>query len=275
METNLLLAARACLAQPDPADKTAHTRKLAAAWDRGELDWEQPPSLAVLEQPGRPARPRLVAPNQLPRRRLSSNAGRAALIHAIVHIEFNALNLALDAIQRFPELPRRYYQDWVSVALDEARHFEMLCARLQNLGHRYGDFPAHDGLWETARRSAGDPLLRMALVPRVLEARGLDVTPGMIDRLIASGDLESVAVLRVILAEEVRHVAIGSRWFGYLCKQRGLDPQATFAQLVSIHFPRGVGGPLNRDARLRAGFSADELDALQRASEAAAPGRRR
>jgi uncharacterized ferritin-like protein (DUF455 family) len=208
--------------------------------------------------PGRPQVPALVHPREVPRRSLGSAEGRCALLHAVAHIEFNAINLALDAVCRFDGLPEAYYADWLSVARDEARHFRLLRARLQQLGHDYGDFTAHNGLWEAAEKTAHDPLLRMALVPRVLEARGLDVTPGMMHRVREAGDTETVAILDVILREEVRHVAIGTHWFRYLCDQRALDPVATFRMLLSEHGVR-LHPPLNLEARERAGFVAAEL----------------
>lgn len=213
-------------------------------------------------QPGRPERPELIHPARLPRRRLGSREGRIALIHAVAHIEFNAINLALDAALRFDGLPPEYYRDWISVAIDEARHHRMLVGRLAELGAAYGDLPAHDGLWEMAQKTAHDPLLRMALVPRVLEARGLDVTPGMIQRLRQVGDEQTVACLDIILEEEVRHVAIGSRWFTHLCRLRDLEPGSTFLALLDEHMPARGGGPLNRPARLAAGFSREELARL-------------
>lgn len=213
-------------------------------------------------QPGRPDRPELIHPAKVRKRKLGSQAGRAALVHAVAHIEFNAINLALDAVLRFDGLPSAYYQDWLSVARDEARHFRMLAGRLEELGAAYGDLPAHNGLWEMAEKTAADPLERMALVPRVLEARGLDVTPGMIERLLDAGDTDTVAHLRVILAEEERHVEIGSRWFAYLCRLRQLDPVPTFQALLARHGVVVARGPMNRPARLRAGFSDQELDAL-------------
>ncbi|MEW6168533.1 MAG: ferritin-like domain-containing protein [Pseudomonadota bacterium] len=209
--------------------------------------------------PGRPGQPRLVQPREVPRRGLGSADGRAALVHAVAHIEFNAINLALDAVCRFDGLPAAFYADWIGVAQDEARHFAMLRARLQQLGRDYGDFSAHNGLWEAAEKTAHDALARMALVPRVLEARGLDVTPGMIGRLREVGDVETLAQLEVILAEEVAHVAAGTRWFRWLCAQRGLDSVATFRRLLDEHDVR-LHPPLNRPARLRAGFFEAELE---------------
>lgn len=213
--------------------------------------------------PGRPPRPRLVEPSRLPRRRLGGDEGRAALVHAVAHIEFNAINLALDALYRFRGMPPDFYVDWLSVASDEARHFEMLQERLRGLGYAYGDFPAHDGLWEMAEKTAGDCLERMALVPRVLEARGLDVTPGMMQRLGQVGDHATVAILDVILAEEVRHVEIGTRWFRHCCALADLDPETTFFDLLERHFGGTVRGPFNLEARLQAGFTAAEMARLE------------
>lgn len=249
---------RAALAERDPDRKCLHVQALALPDD----DFRSPPFRGELEGiPGRPERPLLIAPRDVPRRGLGSEAGRAALIHAVAHIEFNAINLALDACWRFREMPAAYYRDWLGVAQDEARHFMLLSARLAQLGVAYGDLPAHNGLWEAAEKTAQDVLLRMALVPRVLEARGLDVTPGMILRLQEVGDAETVAILEVILREEVGHVAVGTRWFQHLCTQRGLDPQTTFHRLLAEHRVK-VHPPLNREARQQAGFDADELDRL-------------
>lgn len=259
---NLFDAAARCLACSDPQEKFALTRATAAAVAAGRLSFEATVAPAPIGPPGRPERPRLVAPRQLAQRGLGTPEGRAALIHAVAHIEFNAINLAWDAVYRFRDMPADFHRDWVRVADDEARHFSMLSARLHELGHAYGDFDAHDGLWDMATRTAGSCLARMALVPRVLEARGLDVTPGMIDRLRSVGDEATVAILEVILCEEVAHVAAGSRWFDWCCARAGRDPRATFRELIDMHMRGGLRGPFNVDARLRAGFTADELDHL-------------
>ncbi len=256
-------AAAACLAIAAPAEKFAAVEALASAWHGGRLvnDGDSTPVLAF-DIPGRPPRPRLVHPRHLAKRGLGTPAGRAVLVHALAHIEFNAVNLALDAVHRFRGLPREYYDDWIAVARDEARHHRMLAARLAELGHAYGDFDAHNGLWDMALRTRDDLAARMALVPRVLEARGLDVTPGMIDRLRAAGDHATADILVVILDEEVAHVAAGTRWFFYACGLRGLKPETHFLDLVRTHAAGTVRGPHNRDARLRAGFSGNELEAL-------------
>ena len=212
-----------------------------------------------------------MAPRELRQRSASSAQGHAALIHAVAHIEFNAINLALDAICRYPGLPADFYADWLHVAAEEATHFSLLRAHLRDLGHDYGDFPAHDGLWQMARRTAHDPLVRMALVPRVLEARGLDVSPAMIRRLRAAGDERGAAIVEIILRDEVGHVAIGSRWFRHLCAERGLDPDTTFERLLlELDAPRPVL-PLNAEARRRADFSEGEIAWLEAAALARRP----
>jgi uncharacterized ferritin-like protein (DUF455 family) len=259
----LLAAARRCLEEPEPGRKVGSTHETARRIAAGELRRRRGGTQTCAEDPGRPERPVLVSPRQLPQRKLEESEGRAALVHAVAHIEFNAINLAWDAVQRFAEMPDEFARDWARVADDEARHFAMLRERLQTLGHDYGDFPAHDGLWAMARATAGDVLARMALVPRVLEARGLDVTPGMIERLERVGDAETAACLRIILREEVEHVAIGSRWLRWLCEQRGLPPRETYFRLLAEHLHGRIRCPLNRPARLAAGFDEAELARLE------------
>jgi len=261
---DLHAAALACLACADPARKVQATTAAAAAFAAGQLARGESAAPQPVEVPGRPARPRLIAPRDLPQRGLGSAEGRAAFVHAIAHIEFNAVNLAWDAVYRFRDMPDAFYADWVGVAADEARHFTLLAGRLHELGHAYGDFDAHDGLWEMALRTADDRLARMALVPRVLEARGLDVTPAMIARLRAVDDARTADILELILREEVAHVAAGTRWFHWCCAQAGVEPEATFAALLDAHAPHAVRAPLNAPARRAAGFSAAEMDDLQR-----------
>ncbi|MFC1701211.1 ferritin-like domain-containing protein [Pseudomonadota bacterium] len=251
-----------CLAMSSPAEKCSAVTDLWMAVQTNNFEFDSATPVTAIGVAGRPAKPVLVAPAKLQRRRLGSAAGRAALVHAVTHIEFNAINLALDAAYRFRNMPCEYYVDWISVAADEARHFQMLSTRLQSMGFSYGDFPAHNGLWEMAQRTADDCLKRMALVPRVLEARGLDVTPGMIERLKSAGDNETVGVLEIILDEEVRHVEIGSRWFRFCCEQRGLEPESTFLDLLTEYFTGKLRGPFNIPARLKAGFTQAEMDAI-------------
>lgn len=214
--------------------------------------------------PGRPPRPALVAPAALAARPAGKRLGRAALLHALAHIEFNAIGLALDAVWRFPALPEAFYRDWAQVALEEARHFVLLRERLAEAGFDYGDFPAHDGLWEIARRTSDDVLARMALVPRTLEARGLDASPAVRAKLAAAGDEASARVVDLILRDEIGHVALGNRWFHELCAARGLQPLATYCALARRHGAPRPRGPLNLEARAQAGFSAQELALLQR-----------
>ena len=261
--TDLHAAAKACLDASDPAEKLRFTH---AAWDAVQAGLLRPDPAAAppepIGAPGRPARPQLVSARQVPQRGLGSAEGRAALVHAVAHIEFNAINLAWDAVYRFRGMPDNYYRDWVGCAHDEARHFGLLSARLVELGHAYGDFDAHNGLWEMAEKTAHSDTARMALVPRVLEARGLDVTPGMIERLRHAGDERTVAVLEVILREEVAHVAAGTRWYRWCCERDGVDPIEHFFDLLRDYMGVALRGPFNRPARLEAGFVEAELDRL-------------
>lgn len=263
MTADLHAAAKRCLDATDPADKL---RLTAATWQAlcaGELRPDPAaPAPEPIGAPGRPARPELVNARQVPQRGLGSDEGRAALVHAIAHIEFNAINLAWDAVYRFRGKPDAYYRDWASCANDEARHFALLSGRLAELGHVYGDFAAHDGLWQMAEKTAGNDTARMALVPRVLEARGLDVTPGMIERLNQLGDTRTVAVLEIILREEVAHVAAGTRWYRYCCERDGVPPIETFFNLLHEYMGVRLRGPFNLAARREAGFVEAELDRL-------------
>lgn len=255
MKQELRAAAAAALACPDPARKVELSLRLAGD------DWFSDPDLQFVidEVPGRPLQPALVPPQRVPRRRPGSPAGRAALIHAIAHIEFNAINLALDAVARFAGMPGDFYRDWAGVAAEEARHFSLLSGHLATLGHAYGDFAAHDGLWEAARKTRDDVLARMALVPRILEARGLDVTPAMQNRLRAAGDHTAAGILEIILQDEIGHVAVGNRWFLWLCARRGVASEAAFLRLCKDYGQAQPRPPFNVAARLAGGFSAAEL----------------
>ncbi|SAL41291.1 hypothetical protein AWB73_04269 [Caballeronia turbans] len=256
-------AALAILRERDPATKAARAGALfeAARAQPSRIDrqatFDEPGDL-----PGRPGRPELVEPSSLKRRSMQSEAGRAVLLHALAHIEFNAINLALDAVWRFPSMPQDFYLDWLKVAAEEAHHFSLLSARLADFGHAYGDFPAHDGLWEMAQRTRGDVLARMALVPRTLEARGLDASPPIRKRLAQAGDHASAAILDVILRDEIGHVLIGNRWFRFLCDGLGLDPHATYERLAEQYHAPKLRGPFNFEARRDAGFDEAELRAL-------------
>jgi uncharacterized ferritin-like protein (DUF455 family) len=259
---SLFATAESCIAAAQPEEKADLTAAAASAWRAGSLGLQAEVPVRPIGMPGRPVRPRLVPAREVPARGMGSVEGRAALVHAIAHIELNAVDLAWDAVYRFRDLPRAYYDDWVRVAAEEAVHFGLLRQHLGRLGYEYGDFEAHNGLWEMARRTADDPLARMALVPRVLEARGLDVTPGLRERLREHGDARAAAILTTILQDEVGHVAAGSRWFRFLCDLRGVAAAPTFRSLVARHFPTGLRGPFNRPARLAAGFTEEELATL-------------
>lgn len=260
MTESLFPRLAAALAATEIDEKLALTAKVAQDWHADLLDCSDmtPVTLSC----GRPARPELVHHRQVPQRSARSPEGRARLLHAIVHIEFTAINLALDHAARFHGLPRAYYQDWIDVAAEEAEHFLLLRERLTSLGHDYGDFPAHASLWDMAEKTAHDPLARMALVPRLLEARGLDATPPIQQRLEEAGDHASARALDIILRDEIGHVGLGDRWFRELCAERGCDPEITYRDLLTAFDAPWPQAPMNREARLAAGFTADELSAL-------------
>ncbi|MBC7610939.1 MAG: ferritin-like domain-containing protein [Polaromonas sp.] len=235
----------------------AHAATLSIAVD----DQLQAPD----DLPGSPPRPELRSHLDVPKRSPFTAKGLAALLHAVTHIEFNAINLALDAIWRFGGMPRAYYLDWLKVAAEEAYHFSLLRAHLQAMGYDYGDFPAHTGLWDMTEKTTGDVLARMALVPRTLEARGLDATPPMqakLRKVATPHALRAVEILDIILRDEISHVAIGNYWYRYLCTQRGIDPIAHYAILAKQYGAPRIKGPLNLDARRCAGFEEAELALL-------------
>ncbi len=258
------LAARAVdvLTAAEPADKQALSAAAAAAWRGGALEVGRatPP-----DRPARPDRPELKAPRDMPRRRAAQTlAGRIALLHALAHIELNAIDLAWDIVARFTHesLPRSFYDDWVTVADEEARHFGLLRERLAELGTAYGDLPAHGGLWQAAEATADDLAARLAVVPLVLEARGLDVTPAMIERLTAAGDEASVHVLEIIYRDEIGHVAVGRRWFEFICARQGRDPETAYHSHVRDRFKGLVKPPFNTAARDAAGLTAGYYEPL-------------
>lgn len=262
--SELFAAVATALAESDPWKKCGQVSDLLQQWQGGAVVVDPDAPVSDVAAAGRPDAPELVHPRDLPRRGLGSMEGRAALIHAVVHIEFNAINLALDAVCRFRHLPLEYYTDWLIIASEESNHFRLLEKRLNQLDYSYGVFSAHNGLWDMALRTAHDPLHRMALIPRVMEARGLDVTPGMITGFRRVADLETVTILELILREEIGHVEAGSRWFRYLCEQRGLDADATYIELVHRYMGNKLHCPLHLDARQQAGFSESELEQLAR-----------
>ncbi|USX17803.1 ferritin-like domain-containing protein [Oxalobacteraceae bacterium OTU3REALA1] len=261
--TELRAYALHCLQEADPTKKVAAVAAMAAASAAGLC----PPDPAAILQataaiPGRPQKPDLVPPREVGRRSMNTLEGRAMLIHALSHIEFNAINLALDALWRFPDLPAGYYTDWLRVADEEALHFSLLVKHLGALGHTYGDFTAHDSLWEMVERTTGDVLARMALVPRTLEARGLDANPPLRAKLAQAGDMPAAHILDIILRDEIGHVEIGNRWYRYLCDQNGLEPGAAYADLALRYRAPALRGPFNVEARVQAGFTMDEIRAM-------------
>ncbi|MDP1780767.1 MAG: ferritin-like domain-containing protein [Hydrogenophaga sp.] len=255
----------------DPARKVAATHALFAAQPAGQAYLDTAERLTPdtnMPLPGRPVRPVLIAPVDVPKRSAFTPEGLAMLMHAVAHIEFNAIDLALDAIWRFPDMPADYYTDWLQVAHEEAIHFGLLRAHLQSLGHDYGDFAAHNSLWEMCLRTQHDVTARMALVPRTMEARGLDATPPMQARLRKVGTpaaLRAVDILDVILRDEIGHVAVGNRWYGWLCEQQGIEPLSHYRHLARAHSAPRLKPPFNEPARLAAGFSAAELTAMHQA----------
>ncbi|MDQ1758949.1 DUF455 domain-containing protein [Achromobacter xylosoxidans] len=251
--------ALAALAATAWQDKLAAVRAMS---DETVLDCEQAYT-PTAELPGRPARPELVVPAQVKQRSMATEEGRAALLHALAHIEFNAINLALDIMWRFAGMPPAFYRDWLRVAREEAYHFDLLRQRLAAMGYAYGDFPAHNGLWDMAQRTQDDLLARLALVPRTLEARGLDASPAIRAKLAGAGDAESAAIVDIILADEIGHVAIGNHWYKQLCAQAGKDPVSCYAELAQRYDAPRLRGPFNLEARRAAGFDDAELAALQ------------
>ncbi|WP_293775430.1 ferritin-like domain-containing protein [uncultured Oxalicibacterium sp.] len=261
-------AALCLLVECDPGIKAGQTIALAKAWAEGGITLDTVAQLLPSAPiPGRPAHPILLPPKDVARRAMHTPEGRAIAIHALTHIEFNAINLALDAIWRFADMPHDYYADWLKVAAEEALHFSLLAAHLQRLGYAYGDFSAHNSLWEMTEKTVGDVLARMALVPRTMEARGLDASPPMRAKLAQAGDAEAAAILDIILRDEIGHVAVGNRWYAFLCAQRGLEPVSTYRQLSRHYKAPIVRGPFNLAARRAAGFSEADLADLLSAAQ--------
>lgn len=261
--SSLFVLAEQVLCTQAVEGKLALTRQAWQAWLDGTLGFEPESAPLSIEAARFPPRPILVNPRELPKRKLHRDEGRIALLHAVAHIEFTAIQLAWDHLYRFRGLPRDYYRDWLGVAEEEARHFQMVRTRLHDLGADYGDLPAHGGLWGIASETADGVAARMALVPRFMEARGLDVTPAMINKLRELDDMASVAALEQILRDEVGHVALGSKWFQWICAQRGVDAEEEYFALIHRHMKGQPRGPFNTALRLQAGFSQSELSRLE------------
>lgn len=260
MKTCLRIQALEALSESDPYQKCTQVQTL---WhdlqqDTTHIDIHKHLQTEA-EIPGRPDRPKLVSPKEVQRRAMHTQQGRAALIHALAHIEFNAINLSLDAVWRFANMPAAYYRDWLQVAQEEAYHFTLLRNHLHVLGYDYGDFEGHNSLWEMVEKTKGDVLARMALVPRTMEARGLDATPPLKQKLQQAGDHAAAAILDIILRDEIGHVAIGNRWFNALCSDRQLDPVQTFKQLCQQYQAPTLKPPFNLSARKQAGFTEIEI----------------
>jgi len=256
--TTLRLAALGPLCETDAVRKAERTLALDLTLPIGPDEVLTPTALI----PGRPHKPALIAHTLLKPKPLSTLEGRALLVHSVAHIELNAIDLALDVVWRFPGLPDAFYTDWMRIAQEEAKHFMLLREHLCHLGYDYGDFPAHNGLWDMAERTQSDVLARIGIVPRTLEARGLDASPGVKNKLVGAGDHRAGQILDIILEDEIGHVAAGNRWYRYLCQTRGLDPVTTYAELIKQYDAPKLRAPFNKAARRLAGFEEAELDAL-------------
>lgn len=260
---NIFTIAACCLQRKDVDEKIALTHHAHECANTGRLSFASDDNVLPTGHVVFPDRPQLLAPKAMPQRKLNTREGRAAFFHALAHIEFVAIYLAWDIIYRFRGLPGRFYRDWLRVADEEAQHFAMLRQHMLELGVDYGDLPAHSGLWDHAVDTAADLLARLALVPRCLEARGLDVTPAMIDKFKQMGDQASVTILSRILEDEIGHVSLGSYWFKYFCRQQGRDPNESYRALLKKYFKGKPKGPFNREMRIIAGFSNEEIDWLE------------
>jgi len=263
MTHDFIDAVKQCLQCDNPQQKTQCVLSLWKAYQQNDVIVENRQPVDATTIRGTPPGIQLVAAKKLPKRGLKTVEGRAAMMHAMAHIEYNAIDLALDAVYRFHDCPVDYYKDWLAVAADESQHFLMVRDYLKELGFEYGDFPAHDGLWRMACKTSHDVLVRMAIIPRVMEARGLDASVAITEKFAACGDPLAVKILETIFHDEIRHVATGTRWFHYFCDQRRLPREATFRELLTEYFGPTVKLPLHRQARLQAGFTHGELDFLE------------
>jgi len=256
--------AEACLHGNNSNQLLALTHEAKHRMDKGGLSLNKASSVVEISAVKFPEKPEWLAPRLVPQRKLTAPGGINAFFHAIAHIEFVAIYLAWDILYRFRGLPDEFYQDWLRIADEEAQHFELIKAHLKLMGTAYGDMPAHGGLWELSQLTADNLLARLALVPRCMEARGLDVTPGLIEKFAKLGDTDSIAVLQRILTDEVGHVERGSYWFKYVCGQAGREPEAEYRRLIAQYYEGGrPKGPFNREMRIIAGFSPAELDWLE------------
>ncbi len=259
---NLFSLAYQCLSESRLDEKLVLSELAASNILSGSTEVSPIDNDIKIVKAGRPDKPTLIDPRDLPRRNMQNDEGRAAMIHSIAHIEFNAINLAWDLIYRFQDMPDDFYFDWTRVAAEETKHFQMLQSQLHTLGYEYGDFTAHNGLWDIADQTSHDVLLRLAVVPRILEARGLDVTPDLISRFRQINDESTTSMLELILEEEIGHVKTGTKWYRYQCEKLKLDPEEKFKQIAEQFLPSNNTKKINYEARLMAGFSQSELDYL-------------
>ena len=264
MTLELRAQALQCLSLNDPDTKCQVVKSLREQYLQGLVSLQTAEKILAkdIQIPGRPEQPLLVNPGLVKRRSMVTGEGRAVLMHALAHIEFNAINLALDAIWRFDGMPKDYYEDWLKVASEEALHFQLLNTYLKDQGFSYGVFPAHNSLWEMVGKTTNSILARMALVPRTMESRGLDALPPITEKLEQAHDHEAVRILQIILNDEVGHVEIGNRWFNYECQRQRLDPIQAYADLAQKYEAPKLRGPFNYAARKAAGFTDAELEAL-------------
>lgn len=260
----------AAMRSADLDQKTEITQQTATRWFARKLSLRSPLDPDLPDRPGRPAKPELIPPKQMEKRSLHSVKGRVALLHAIAHIELNAVDLALDIVARFAteQVPSSFFDGWMQVAFEEAKHFKLIRKRLLDLGADYGDLPAHDGLWQAAHATRNDLTARLAVVPLILEARGLDVTPALQAKMRETGDLESAAVLDIIYNDEKGHVAVGAKWFRFLCAREKRDPARTFHELVRANFRGPLKAPFNDIARAEAGLTPSFYRSLTATSNA-------
>ncbi len=260
---NIFTLAEYCLHHTDVDKKIEITRQTKKLLDKECLSLHSTDAVLPISKTAFPEKPLLLSPRDMPKRSLNTEMGKAAFFHALAHIEFVAIYLAWDMLYRFRGLPDKFYQDWLSVADEEALHFTMIREHLQEMNVDYGDLPAHSGLWDHAVDTAGDVLARLAIVPRCMEARGLDVTPQMIEKFDKKGDIKSVKLLTRILNDEVGHVEIGSNWFKTLCAQAGLDHEEKYKELIKKYYIGKPKGPFNRELRIIAGFTHSEINWLE------------
>ncbi len=259
---NIFYLAHQCLRESNLADKILLSINAAKKINDGDINFDYYKVDIESSNPGRPEKPVLISPKNVPKRNIQTIEGRAAMIHSFAHIEFNAINLAWDLVFRFQDMPKEFYHDWSQVAVEETKHFNMLRENLISLGYDYGDFPAHDGLWTIAEKTQHDILLRLAVVPRIMEARGLDVTPNLIARFRSIKDDDTVSILELILKEEIGHVNFGSKWFHYMCQKNNYNPEEKFMEIADEFLPVSKTKNINYKARLLAGFSETELEYL-------------